>query len=59
MRWERIAWAAIIAFLCLMFVSHAEDLIDSEKGFRLDKLLIILSVLIVLTSWTAIRRKLK
>jgi hypothetical protein len=59
MRWERIAWAAVIAFLCLMFVSHTEDLIDSKEGFRPDRFLMVLTALIVLTSWAAIRRKSK
>jgi hypothetical protein len=59
MRWERIAWATVIAFLFLVFVSHIEDQTDSKEGFHLDRFLIILTVLIVLASWIAIGRKLK
>ena len=59
MRWERIAWATVIAFLGLMLVSHMEGQIYSKEGIHIDKFFIILAVLIVLTSCVAIRRKLK
>jgi hypothetical protein len=57
MRWKRIAWAAVIAFLLLLSVSHLEDQIDSKEGFHLDKFFLILAVLLILTCWIAVRRK--
>jgi hypothetical protein len=59
MRWERIAWAAVIAFLCLMLVVHMEDQTSGKEGIHIDKYFVILTVLIILTSWIAIRRKIK